>query len=235
MKRCASSGAAARLACPAPAIPAVIALRDVHHRYGATHALTIPELHVAQGGRALVLGPSGSGKTTLLHVLAGLLRPTEGRVEVAGQDLYALPEAARDRFRGRHIGLVFQRLHLVSALTVAQNVRLARTLAGLPPDEPRLRQTLAALDLADRADAFPHQLSAGQQQRVAIARALANAPRVLLADEPTASLDDARAEAVLALLTAQAEAAGATLLVATHDRRIMDAFPARFDLAPVTA
>ncbi|MFN3597309.1 MAG: ABC transporter ATP-binding protein [Rubricoccaceae bacterium] len=211
----------------------MIALRSVHHRYGATHALTVPELHVGQGGRALVLGPSGSGKTTLLHVLAGLLRPTEGHVEVAGQDLLALSEAARDRFRGRHIGIVFQRLHLVGALTVAQNVRLARTLAGLPPDETRLRQTLAALELEDRANAFPHQLSAGQQQRVAIARAVANAPRVLLADEPTASLDDARAEAVLALLVAQAEATGATLLVATHDRRIMGAFPLRFDLAPV--
>lgn len=202
----------------------MIALHDLRHGYDGTPVLDLPARTVPQGGRLLVLGPSGSGKTTLLHVLAGILRPDAGRVEVAGQDVYALSESARDRFRGRTLGLVFQRLHLLGALTVAQNLRLAPALAGLPPDDARVREVLAALDLGNKADAFPHQLSAGQRQRVAIGRAVMNRPRVLLADEPTASLDDCRTAAVLRLLLDQAEAHGATLVVATHDRRIMDAF-----------
>jgi putative ABC transport system ATP-binding protein len=213
----------------------MIALHDVRHGYGGLSVLDLPHLAVPQGGRLLVLGPSGSGKTTLLHVLAGVLRPEAGRVEVAGQDLYALSEHARDRFRGKHVGLVFQRLHLLGALTVAQNLRLAPALAGLPVEEARVRAVLAALDLAGRADAYPHRLSAGQQQRVAIGRAVMNRPRVLLADEPTASLDDRRAEAVLRLLLDQADAHGATLVVATHDRRIMGAFAHRLTLEEVPA
>jgi len=213
----------------------MIALHDVRHGYGGLPVLDLPDLTVPQGGRLLVLGPSGSGKSTLLHVLAGVLRPDAGRVEVAGGDLYAMGEHARDRFRGKHLGLVFQRLHLIGALTVAQNLRLAPALAGLPVEAARVRDVLAALDLADRADAYPHQLSAGQQQRVAIGRAVMNRPRVLLADEPTASLDDRRTEAVLALLLEQAETNGATLVVATHDRRIMDAFEHRLVLEEVLA
>jgi putative ABC transport system ATP-binding protein len=213
----------------------MIALHDVRHGYGGQLILDLPQLTVPQGGRLLMLGPSGSGKSTLLHVLAGILRPDAGRAEVAGQDLYALGEHARDVFRGKHLGLVFQRLHLIGALTVAQNLRLAPALAGLPAGTARVREVLAALDLADKADAYPHQLSVGQQQRVAIGRAVMNHPRVLLADEPTASLDDRRTEAVLKLLLEQAEANGATLVVATHDRRIMGAFEHRLELDEVPA
>ena len=213
----------------------MLALHHVRHAYDGQTVLDLDALEVPQGGRLLVLGDSGSGKTTLLHVLAGVLRPDAGRVEVAGQDLYALSEAERDRFRGRHLGLVFQRLHLLGALTVAQNLRLAPALAGLPVEEARVREVLAVLDLSEKADAHPRALSVGQQQRVAIGRAVMNRPRVLLADEPTAALDDRRAAAVLDLLVSQAEAHGATLVVATHDRRIMDAFDTRLVLDEVAA
>jgi putative ABC transport system ATP-binding protein len=198
----------------------VFALHDVHHDYGGKAALDIPDWTVTQGEQWLVLGPSGSGKTTLLHALAGILRPTAGRVEVAGQDLSALGAAALDRFRGRHIGIVLQKLHLVGSLSVLQNVCLAQYLAGLPQDEARAREALASLGIADKALARPAELSQGQAQRVAIARAVVNRPQLLLADEPTANLDDAHCAEAAELLTGQARACNATLLIATHDQRV---------------
>ncbi|MEM1116612.1 MAG: ATP-binding cassette domain-containing protein, partial [Bacteroidota bacterium] len=195
-------------------------LDGVRHAYDGTPVLDL-SLDIAAGAHHLVLGPSGSGKTTLLHVAAGLLRPDAGRAEVAGQDLFALPEAERDRFRGRTVGVVFQGLHLVSALTAEQNVALARSLAGLPADADRVGGLLEALDVAHRRRALPEALSQGERQRVAIARALVCGPALLLADEPTSALDDARAEAVGALLLTLAKAEGATLVVATHDARLL--------------
>lgn len=201
----------------------MLVVRDLRYRYrDAAFALDVPALDMPAGGRLLVLGPSGSGKSTLLHLLAGVLAPPPGAVTLAGHDLGALPEAARDRVRGRHVGLVFQRPHLVGALTVADNLRLALSLSGAPPDPARVADTLARLDLADRAGARPHQLSLGQRQRVGIARAVLHRPSVVLADEPTSSLDDARAAAVRDLLAAEADAVGAALVVATHDRRMVD-------------
>jgi putative ABC transport system ATP-binding protein len=167
-----------------------------------------------------MLGPSGSGKTTVLHVLAGILRPTAGSASIAGQDLSALSAAELDRFRGRNIGIVLQRLHLLPSLTVAENVQLAQFLAGLPQDHARVHEVLAGLDLADKAQARPHALSHGQAQRAAIARAVVNRPRLLLADEPTSNLDDARCEQAIDLLLTQAAACGATLVIATHDQRV---------------
>ena len=211
---------------PAPALR----LDGVRHAYGGRTVLALDELRVASGAHTLLLGPSGSGKTTLLHAAAGLLRPDAGRVWVAGQELTALPEGARDAFRGRHIGIVFQGLHLLGALTAEQNVALARRLAGLPPDPDRVRRLLAELDVEHRRAARPEALSQGERQRVAIARALAAAPGLLLADEPTSALDDARAEAVAALLLRLAEAEGATLVVATHDARLAPHFQHRVEL-----
>jgi putative ABC transport system ATP-binding protein len=210
--------------------PPVLRTRAVRHGFGAAPVLDLPDLAVHPGRHLLVLGPSGSGKTTLLHVAAGLLRPSEGSVEVRGEDLYALPEAARDRFRGRHVGLVFQQLHLVAALTARQNLLLAPAMAGLPPDPDRADALLEALDLAPRADALPERLSQGERQRVAIGRALMNRPGLLLADEPTSALDDARAEAVAGLLLRLAEEEGASLVVATHDARLAPLFPERITL-----
>ncbi len=200
--------------------------------YGTTPVLDLPRFEVAQGERWLVLGLSGSGKTTLLHILGGLLRPTQGTVVVADQDLGALREDALDRFRGRHIGIVFQENHLLPTLTVEQNLLLAPYLAGLPQDRARVREVLRHLDLEDRAGAFPDELSTGQRQRVGIARAVMNRPRLLLADEPTSSLDDVRSARVLDLLFREAEAIGATLIVTTHDRRVQERFERRIELAP---
>lgn len=202
----------------------MLSLSDIKHRYGDETVLDLPSLEAEQGSHYLVLGHSGSGKTTLLHILAGLRKPSAGSVIVADQELGALSGHALDRFRGRNIGIVFQRMHLLATLSVQDNLLMAPYLADLPQAKDRIREVLATLEMDHKASAFPHELSHGQRQRVAIARAVMNQPEVLLADEPTASLDDSRAEKVLDLLVDQARANGATLVVATHDRRIVDHF-----------
>ena len=168
----------------------------------------------------LVVGPSGCGKTTLLHLIAGLLLPVQGRVVVAGEDLARLSPSHRDRFRGRHIGIVLQQFHLLPTLTALQNLLVAQSIAGLPVDRAAAHATLNALDVDERVNAYPHQLSVGQQQRVAIARALVNRPKLLLADEPTSNLDDEACAAVCDLLLGAAERQGVSLLIATHDSRL---------------
>ena len=198
----------------------MFAIRQLTHAYGGQEVLHIDDWCAPQGGQWLMLGPSGSGKTTLLHILAGILRPTAGSASIAGQDLSELSAAELDRFRGRNIGIVLQRLHLLPSLTVAENVQLAQFLSGLPQDRTRVHEVLAGLDLADKADARPHALSHGQAQRAAIARAVVNRPRLLLADEPTSNLDDASCAQALDLLLTQAAACGATLVIATHDQRV---------------
>lgn len=198
----------------------MFAINELKHAYGGQEVLSIAAWRAAQGEQWLMLGLSGSGKTTLLHVLAGILRPSAGRVVIAGQDISALSATGLDHFRGRNVGIVLQRLHLLPSLTVAQNVQLAQYLAGLPQDAARVHEVLAGLDLADKADVFPHALSHGQAQRAAIARAVVNRPKLLLADEPTSNLDDARCAQALDLLLAQAAACAATLVIATHDQRV---------------
>jgi len=205
-------------------------LQGVSHAYDGAEVLRVDAWQAAQGEHWLLLGPSGSGKTTLLHALAGILRPAAGMVKVAGQDLGALGAQALDRFRGRHIGIVLQRLHLIPSLDVAHNLLLAQYLSGLPQDRGRVDEVLAGLDLADKGGAMPHELSFGQAQRVAIARAVVNRPQLLLADEPTSNLDDARCLQALELLQAQATACKATLLIATHDQRIKSRVAHHFDL-----
>jgi putative ABC transport system ATP-binding protein len=195
-------------------------LQNLKHAYHGTEVLNVAAWQVEQGSQWLVLGPSGSGKTTLLHILAGILRPTAGSVSIAGQDLTTFKPADLDRFRGQHIGIVLQRLHLVPSLTVVNNLLLAQYLAGLPQDGARAREVLASLDVAEKAGAYPHELSFGQAQRVAVARAVVNRPKLLLADEPTSNLDDERCAQVYGLLESQARACDATLVVATHDQRI---------------
>jgi len=205
-------------------------LEGVEHRYGTTRVLWVEAWRAAAGESWLLAGPSGSGKSTLLHVLAGLTVPTRGRVVVAGADLGAMASGQRDRWRGRAVGIVPQRLHLVGALRVSDNLRLAQTLAGLRPDEDRIRAMLDAVQVADLAHRYPRELSQGQAQRVAIARAVINRPALVLADEPTANLDDAHAAAALELLRAQALEAGATLVVASHDARVRPLMPHVYSL-----
>ena len=206
-------------------------VRDLEHAYGGAAVLTIPHWRAEQGEHWLVLGPSGSGKSTLLHVIAGLLRPTRGEVTAAGERLDALTPAQLDRFRGRHVGIVLQRLHLVASLDVEKNVMLAQYLAGVPQDRARVAEVLGGVDLAQKGRAYPHELSHGEAQRVAVARAVVNRPRVLLADEPTSNLEDVRCTQALELLASQARACDATLLIATHDQRIRERMPRQFNLA----
>src|SRR4029453_12026061 len=159
-------------------------LTGVLHRYGAVTAVEVPEWRAGAGEAWLLAGQSGSGKSTLLHILAGLTTPTVGTVIVNGTDVVALSEGARDRWRGRTVGLVPQRLHLVGALDVRDNLRLAYTLAGLPVDETRITALLEAVGVTELSGRFPSQLSQGQAQRVAIARAVVNRPALLEAGAP---------------------------------------------------
>lgn len=208
----------------------MFAIENLKHAYNGAEVLNVPEWRAEQGAQWLVIGPSGSGKTTLLHVLAGILRPSAGSVSIAGQDLAALTPAELDRFRGRHIGIVLQRLHLVPSLTVVGNLLLAQYLAGVPQDDTRVREALASLDVDGKAYAYPHELSFGQAQRVAVARAVVNRPKLLLADEPTSNLDDGRCAQAYGLLESQARACGATLVIATHDQRIKARMPHHYAL-----
>jgi len=151
-------------------------------------------------------------------------------VSVAGQDLGALSANELDRYRGRHIGLVLQRLHLMASLTVMENMLLAQYLAGLSQDRARASAVLGGLDIGGKSAAYPHELSFGQAQRVAVARAVVNRPKLLLADEPTSNLDDERCLQALELLQGQARTCNATLVIATHDQRIKARMPEQFTL-----
>jgi putative ABC transport system ATP-binding protein len=200
------------------------------HRYGDSEAVRLDAWQVAAGESWLLLGASGSGKTTLLHCLAGILTPQAGSIRVAGTDLASVEGTALDRFRGRTIGLLPQRLHLVACLSVLDNLLLAQYAAGLPRDAAAARAMLTALGMGDRLQARPQQLSYGQQQRVALARALINRPQLVLADEPTSNLDDANCLAAVDLLLAESQRHGAALVIATHDQRVKGRIERRLEL-----
>jgi putative ABC transport system ATP-binding protein len=186
-----------------------------------------------RGGRLAVTGESGSGKTTLLHLIAGILPADAGRIEIAGEPMTGLRETARDRLRARHVGYLFQAFHLLPALTALENVALGMTFRPRAGSAPRAaaQEALTRVGLKDRLHHRPGQLSVGQQQRVAMARALAGKPALVLADEPTASLDRARARECLDLLLDFASEAGAALLVVTHDPDVLARFERRHALA----
>jgi putative ABC transport system ATP-binding protein len=203
----------------------VIATRSLRYAYAGGPDLSFPDVSVAQGGLLLLRGNSGAGKSTWLSLAAGLLTPTAGEVIVAAQSLRSLGGAARDRWRARHLGFLPQRLHLSQAMSVERNLALAFYAAGLPEDRAAVRHALEVLGVADLAKRRPAQLSGGQAQRVALARSILMNPRVILADEPTASLDDEAAHTSVRLLRDCAARCDATLVIATHDRRVQEALP----------
>ncbi len=202
-----------------PTIP-IVEIENLRFGYGAAPLLALDHFAVARAEAVLIRGPSGCGKTTLLHLIAGLLRADAGTLRVAGQALAELKHGALDRFRGRHIGMVLQQFHLLPSLTVLQNVLVAQSAAGFGSNETRALAVLRELGVAELAAARPHRLSVGQQQRVAIARALVNDPPLVLADEPTSSLDDEASAIVLDLMQDAADRHGAALVIATHDQRV---------------
>jgi putative ABC transport system ATP-binding protein len=200
--------------------PIVLRAEDLWKEYRDGEGTVVAALRglclgVAAGEVVTLLGRSGSGKTTLLNLLAGLDRPTRGRVEVEGTDLASLGEGGRTLLRRRRIGFVFQFFNLLPTLSALENVALALELARLP-DGGRAREALRAVGLEGKERRRPSELSGGEQQRVAVARALVKAPAVILADEPTGNLDSATGNLVLDLLTSRCREAGAALLMVTH-------------------
>ena len=220
--------AAARLA--SSVMDTLIELAEVTKRYPGDGQPAVDQvsLTVAPGEAVAVMGPSGSGKSTLLNLIAGLDRPTAGTVTVAGQPVNRMSEGALARFRRAQVGMIFQFFNLLDDLTVADNVLLPAQLAGLSRRQARQRtgELLASLRIEALADAYPGRLSGGQRQRVAIARALVNSPAVLLADEPTGSLDTATGQEIGGLL-AGLNAAGQTLVLVTHNPGLAAAYAGR--------
>jgi len=187
-------------------------------------ALKQINLQVKQGEIQLLMGPSGSGKTTLLSILAGMLAPTSGSVRLLGQEITALSQAQRVRFRRENIGFVFQGFNLFPALNAIENVEVALNIKGIRGRAARkqAQHLLAQVGLADKTKSLPRNLSGGQKQRVAIARALAGKPQAIMADEPTAALDSHSGYATIELLHNLAKEEGCTVLIVTHDPRIID-------------
>ena len=208
----------------------MISTRALTYRYQSGPELFFADTEVVQGGVLLLRGASGSGKSTWLALAAGLLTPSSGQITVADQAMQTLSRLASDAWRAKTIGFLPQKLHLSSALTVHENLAMAQWAAGQPQDEDVLRHALTALGVDHLAQRKPAQLSGGQAQRVALARAVLLAPKVLLADEPTASLDDESASAALSLLRQTAERASATLVIATHDSRVASFFSGHANL-----
>ncbi len=212
---------------------AAIHAAGLSFRFGSREVVNIPEFRLASSSSMAVIGPSGCGKTTFLHLLAGLLRPQSGTLHILGEDISRMSGTRLDRFRGQHMGMVFQRLYLLPALTVQQNVELAQRLARTPRDSSHVQHLLEQLNVAEFAEQKPRRLSQGQAQRVAIARALVHRPALVLADEPTSALDDNNAQLALALLQETARQAGAALLVVTHDQRVRGQLDSEFEMEPL--
>ena len=201
----------------------VVSATDLTRRYGegdtAVDALRGVSLDIEQGKLTAVMGPSGSGKSTLMHILAGLDRPTSGRVTIEGRELTTMGDRELTLLRRRHVGFVFQFFNLLPVLTAEENVVLPLSIAGEKPERAWLESLLDTIGLSDRRRHRPAELSGGQQQRVAIARALVTRPTVLFADEPTGNLDSHTGEEILHLLRRSVDAYGQTTVMVTHDSR----------------
>jgi len=206
-----------------PALDIAVSARRVTRQYGegesAVHALRGVSLEVPVGQFTAVMGPSGSGKSTLMHLLAGLDRPSNGRVKIGGEDITEMPDKQLTKLRRRHIGFVFQQFNLLPMLTAEENILLPLSIAGRKPDKRAVASLIERVGLGERLGHKPSQLSGGQQQRVAIARALASQPTVLFADEPTGNLDSTSGTEVLALLREAVEIDRQTTVMVTHDPR----------------
>jgi len=197
----------------------MLSTKNIYFQYDTQNRFSIPDISLQAGENLLILGRSGSGKTTLLNILGGLLQPKKGEVIIEDTSLYNLKGSELDKFRGNNIGIVFQKPHILSALTVRENLQLAAYFAS-GEDNKKIDYMLHELNINHKSSSKVNRLSEGEAQRVSIARALVNSPKVILADEPTSSLDDVNAEKVIELLKTQAAKMNAVLIVVTHDQRV---------------
>lgn len=202
----------------------MISTKNITFSYNKDQNFIMPDLFCQAGSTILVTGNSGKGKTTYLHILAGLLKPKSGEIFIDNNEITHLKGSKADKFRGKNIGVVFQKSHFIASLSVLENLEMASWLATGKKHTKRAKELLNKLDILEQAHKQPSQLSVGQQQRVSIARALINEPKVLLADEPTSSLDDKNADNVIELLEILSKEYKAALIIVTHDSRIKAKF-----------
>lgn len=208
----------------------MIQSKNVIFTYNATTSFEFPDVNCNVADALLITGISGKGKTTLLHLLGGLLRPESGSISIQETNIATLSEKELDHFRGKNIGLVLQQSHFIASLNVLENVVLASWLATGKQATEKAKSLLKELDLEDQMYKLPSNLSVGQQQRVSIARALINEPKLLLADEPTSSLDDENAAKVADLLAHLSKEYNASLIIVTHDYRLKSKFSNQLNL-----
>ncbi|PHX62028.1 MAG: ABC transporter ATP-binding protein [Flavobacteriales bacterium] len=202
----------------------MISTKNITFSYNKEQTFIMPDLFCQAGSTILVTGNSGKGKTTYLHILAGLLQPNSGEIIIDNKVITHLKGSKADKFRGKNIGVVFQKSHFIASLSVVENLEMASWLATGKKHKIRAKELLQKLDISEQAHKLPSQLSVGQQQRVSIARALMNEPKVLLADEPTSSLDDKNADNVIELLETLSKEYKTALIIVTHDNRIKEKF-----------
>ena len=198
--------------------------------YNSSHIFTFPDILLQQGEDLLILGDSGVGKTTLIQILSGLLSPQSGFVEMNGTRFQNLSSKSLDQFRGSQIGMVFQKSHFVRNLSILDNLLLSLYLSNKLQDKKRAIHLLQEIGLADKLNNMPDELSQGEQQRAAIATALIKTPDLILADEPTSSLDDNNCQKIITLLKDQASLTNAKLIIITHDQRLKDQFNTSIEL-----
>jgi len=198
----------------------ILRAKNIEFYYDSNQKFQIPDINLDAGDQMLVIGKSGSGKTTILNIISGLLKPKSGSVTIDGTDIYSLKGSQLDKFRGKNIGIIFQKPHILAPLTVEENLQLANFF--VKENTQMIEPLLKELGIFDKKKARINTLSEGEAQRVSIARALVNKPKLILADEPTASLDDENAAAVVRLLQTQAKKYNAALIIVTHDQRVKD-------------
>lgn len=208
----------------------MLQIHSLQHMYAGATEINYPDWHVDKRNHAIIIGNSGSGKTTLLHIIGGLLKPLSGQVIIDDSEISKMNQSSVDRFRGGNIGIVFQKPHLIRSLSVLENLLIAQYLGHQKIDKNAALDIMNQLDIGELKSRKVHQISQGQAQRVSIARSLLNKPKLVLADEPTASLDDSNCEKVIRLLKDQAELCSATLIVATHDHRVKSEFQNALEL-----
>ncbi|GGN08740.1 ABC transporter ATP-binding protein [Dyadobacter beijingensis] len=202
----------------------MISSNQLRFSYSTQKKFTFPDIHCNDQETLLILGQSGRGKTTLLHLLALLLKPESGDIVIAGKSIKNLTPQEVTATRAKHIGIIYQRPHFVSSLSVMDNILLSNYLANQKEDRRKARELAEQLGFADHLSKKTNQLSQGEQQRVSIARSLMNNPNIILADEPTSNLDDDNCQRVIQLLKKQSAQIGASLVVVTHDQRLKDEF-----------